>query len=294
MDNCMNANSPIRLLDESPRGEVQAAGPPQPGFVRRQVDLPIRDDLLRVVLDVAEDRKARLVDAVAVIRRIDDRVIRSCLAQAAKDGKKPLCRKGCHPCCQSYLLVLSPAEMYYQMELLDSLEVSLATGAREWFARFAAEIRRSGLLERLRDLAPGDRPLDIIEKWFNDQEDRACPFLDTAEGICGIYEDRFICCREFHSLRPPADCARHQTSRLAITPSLLDVPCDLEARLTGQPVGAITMPALQLWYEIRAAEAARDWPALLVADELLACLTGAASQSQLLRVSVTVDPPAGP
>lgn len=290
----MNDNSPIRLLDESPRGDGQAAGPPSTGFVRRQVDLPIRDDLLRVELDVAEDSEARLVDVVGIIRHIDDRVIRSCLAQAAGEGVVPLCRRGCSPCCQSYLLVLSPAEMYYQMELLDSLEASLATGARAWFARFADEFRRSGLLERLRNLAPDDRPLDIIQEWFNRQEDRDCPFLDGDEGVCRIYEDRFICCREFHSLRPPTDCARHQTSRLAITPSLLDVPCDLEARLTCEPVGAITMPDLQLWYEIRSAEATRTWPAVLVAEELLDCLAGAAAQSQLLRTSVAVDPPAGP
>jgi len=290
----MNEDSPIHLLDEPPQDDGQVAAAPRHGFVRRQVDLPIRDELLRVVLDVAEDSEARLVDAVGIIRHVDDRVIRSCLAQAAREGIEPLCRRGCHPCCESYLLLLSPAEMYYQMELLDSLEASLATGARAWFARFADEIRRSGLLERLRNLATGDRPLDIIQEWFNRQEDRACPFLDVAEGVCRIYEDRFICCREFHSLRPPADCARHQTSRLAITPSLLDVPCDLEARLTGEPVGAITMPDLQLWYEIRTTEAARTWPAVLVADELLACLVAAAAQSQLLRTSVSVDPPAGP
>lgn len=290
----MNDNSPIRLLDDSPRDGGQVAAPPRPGFVRRQVDLPVRDDRLHVVLDVAEDSTARLAEVVPVIRRIDDRIVRMCLAQAAEEGREPLCRRGCQPCCQSYLLVLSPAEMYYQMELLDSLEAPLAAGARQWFVRHAAEIRRSGLLDRLRNLGPRDRPLDIIQQWFNRQEGRTCPFLDVAEGVCRIYEDRFICCREFHSLRPPADCARHETSRLAITPSLLDVPCDLEARLTGQPVGAITMPALQLWYEIRTVEAARTWPAPHLADELLAALAGAAGQAQLLRASVTVERPAKP
>jgi len=289
----MTDNSPIRLLDEASRGDGQVTGSPPAGYVRRRVDLPVREDLLRIELDVAEESKARLVDAVGVIRRIDDRVVSSCLAQAASEGVVPFCRMGCHPCCESYLLMLSPAEMYYQMELLDNLEASLATGVRAWFARFADGIRCSGLLEKLQNLTPKARPLDIIQEWFNRQDDRACPFLNATEGVCRIYEDRFICCREFHSLRPPADCACHQTSRLAITPSLLDVPCDLEARLTGEPVGAITMPDLQLWYEIRTAEAARTWPAVLVAEELLACLADAAAQSQRLRASVTVDPPAG-
>jgi len=293
-DDRMNDNSPIRLLDESPRGDGQAAGPPRPGFVRRQVVLPVRDEQVHVAMDVAEDRTARLAEAVPVIRQIDDRIVRTCLARAAEEGKKVFCRKGCQACCHSYLLIFSPAEMYYQMELLDRLEAPLAEGARQWFARHAAEIRRSGLLGRLRGLGPADSPMDIIEQWFSRQEGTTCPFLNVSEGACRIYEDRFICCREFHSLRPPADCARHETSRLAITPGLLDVPCELEARLTGQPVGAITMPALQLWYEIRTAESSRTFPALLVADELLAILVDAAAQAQLLRASVAVDRPAKP
>jgi len=136
--------------------------------------------------------------------------------------------------------------------------------------------------------------MDIIEQWFNRQEGTTCPFLDVDKGVCRIYEDRFICCREFHSLRPPADCARHQTSRLAITPSLLDVPCNIEASLTGEPVGAISMPELMLWHEIRTAEAARAWPATLLADALLAALADAAAQAKLLRVSVTVERPGEP
>jgi Fe-S-cluster containining protein len=290
----MNDNSPIRLLDDSPVSDGQAVTPPQPGFIRRQVELPVRDDLLHVVLDVVEDSTVRLAEVVPVIRRIDDRIIRTCLAQAAEDDKEVFCRKGCQACCHSYLLLLSPAEMYYQMELLDRLEPPRAEGARQWFARHAAEIRRSGLLARLRDLGPDDRPMDMIEQWWNFQEGTTCPFLDVDEGICSIYEDRFICCREFHSLRPPADCARHETSRLAITPSLLDMPCDIEARLTGQPVGAISMPDLLLWYEIRTAEAARAWAAPLLADELLATLADTASQAQLLRASATVDRPPEP
>ncbi len=285
----MNDNLSIRLLDEPDPSDGPVVEPPPAGFVRRQIELPIRDDRLRIVLDIAEAGTARLADVVPVIRRIDDRVIDCCLAQAAEEGRKPYCRPGCQACCRSYLLVFAPAEMYYQMELLDSLAPSLAAGARRWLARHADEMRRSGLLDRLGDPAPGDRPLDIIQEWFIGQEDTICPFLNVDDGVCRIYADRFVCCREFHSLRPPADCERHQTSRLAITPSLIEVGCELESRLTGGPVGAISMPATLLWHKARAVEASRRWPAPLMAEQLLGVLADTAQQARRLRASATVE-----
>ena len=280
----MNTSPDIRLLDES----AETAGPPPEGFVRRQAALPVRDDTLDLVVDVP-DRPMRLAEIVPLVCDLDDRLMAIYLRQAAAQGRPVFCEKGCSVCCHcGYLILYSPAEMYYLMEALDARDDEWAAAVRHRLDEMAAAARQSGLIERLHRLEPGDRPLDIIEQWWIEQDDHRCPFL--ADGICSNYPRRFIACREHYSHAPPKCCEKRQPSRVPMPLNLINALWQVEQELTGEPGGALSLPLMALWAEARQAEARRSWPAVEMVDRLLEILERSAAEAALRRGTVVVPP----
>jgi Fe-S-cluster containining protein len=278
-----DARQQIRLL-----GQGQETDEPPSGFGRRQVSLPIREEILHVVADLP-DRPMRLAEIMPFVYQIDDRLMAMYLRQLDAQRKGIFCRKGCSACCASYLVVLSLPEMYYQMEMLGSLPEPRRRAVRQWLDRMAARARESGLIERLGSVSADEKPLDIIEQWWRRQEHTACPFL--LDGACGIYRHRFIACREFYSHSPPATCARRQAARMPLPLSLLNVPWRLEQALSGEPSGSLSLPLMQLWAEVRSAEARRTWPAAEMVERLFGILAEAADEAQRLRGGAVVERP---
>lgn len=271
----------IRLLGED---EPAGAGPPR-GWVRRELELPVRDATLALVADVP-DRRVRLAEIVPVAYAIDDRLVGVYLRQARAVGKRLYCRKGCAACCRSYLIVFSAPELYYQVEMLARLPAETQRRVRRRLDETLARAQESGLVDRLRDLSPGDKPLDIIEQWWRRQEDASCAFL--VGEACGIYPHRFIACREFHSHSPPETCAKLQANRMATPLSLVNVLWQLEQELSGEPSGSLSMPFMKLWAELLAAKAQRTWPAVEMIERLFALLAEEAAKAQRLRAGVDV------
>ena len=280
----------VRLLDAS----AEAQSPPA-GHVRRCVDLPVRDDVLHIAADVAV-RDIRLAEIVPFVRRADDRLMEVYLRQLPAQAKEVYCRRGCGVCCQVYLIVLSPAEMYYQMEMIESLGPDERRRVTEWLAAAGLRARQDGLIDRLRSCGPADKPLDIVDKWWQTQPpaDRTCPFLNVAAGACAYYADRFIACREHYSHNPPERCAKLQTDRMATPLTLINSLWQLEGRLAGEGGGVIELPLMKLWADARRTDAARTWPAVEVVDRLFEILVETAVDAQRLRASAVVERDDGP
>ena len=271
----------IRILDAA--GE--AADPPA-GFVRRVVVLPVRDEALRVAADVP-DRPMRLAEVVPLVHAIDDRLMAVYLRHAAEQRREIFCRKGCSACCERFLIIFSPAEMYYVRERMDSLPADGRRRIEAWLGDKLAAARRTGLIERLGDLRPGEDAMDVIERWWRDQDATACPFL--VDGACGIYEHRFVACREYYSHAPATNCARRATARMPIPLNLVNLLWRLEQRLTGRPTGAVSLPFMGMWAELRREEAQQTWPAVEMVDALLGILTDTADAARQLSAGATVD-----
>jgi len=267
--------APFVLLEEPAGGRP----PPAEGTVRRRVVLPIRQEMLPLTADAA-CRPARLAGIIPLIHAIDDRLMAIYLRHAAQQHKQVFCREGCSTCCRRFLVLLSPAEMYYLMEQMPSLPPRRQRHARDWFAAVTEKAKRAGLIDRLRGLRPDDKPLDIVEQWWCGQADTACPFLDVETGACGIYPIRFVACREYCSHAPPEHCARRATARMPLPLNLFNVPWQLEQALSGQPRGAIELPLLDIWREILSGQADRTWPAPAMLDELFRILVETADQAQ--------------
>lgn len=274
----------LQLLDD----EQQAAGAPAGPLVRRSVDLPVRQEVLHVATDVP-DRPVRLAEIVPLVHQIDERLVAIYLRHARHSHREVFCRKGCSFCCDKCLIVYSPAEMYYICEVLRSLPREMQRHVGAWLEGTADKARQTGLIDRLRGLSADDKPLDIIERWWREQDDTACPFL--TDGACGIYAHRFVICREYYSQAPPDYCARMVTARMPVPLNLIDVLWQLEQRLTGKPCGALSLPFMKLWADLLTAEAARTWPALEMVEALFAILSEAATAAQRLGGSAFVPPP---
>lgn len=283
----MNPGDDIRLLDAG-----GAAGEPPTGFARRAVELPVRDEVLRLAVDVP-DRPIRLAEIVPLVYAIDDRLMVIYLRQIGAYHKPIFCRKGCIACCGSYLIVFSPAEMYYQVERLASLPPAEARPVWDRLEQTARLAEETGLIDRLKAAEPHEKPLDLIEQWWRQQDDRSCCFL--RDGDCGIYPHRFVVCREFYSHTPPESCAACEAARMATPLSLVNTLWQLEQRLTGESGGALSLPLMKLWAEVRTAEARRTWPADRVVEELFDCLAETAAEAGRLTTGAVVerpDPPA--
>jgi len=277
-----NERDAIRVVDP---GQV-SDGPPA-GFFRREIDLPVRQEVLHVAFDVP-DRPLRLAEAAPLVWAIDDRVMAVHLRHAREQDREVFCRKGCWACCERFLIVLSPAEMYAIHELIDTFEPERKQRVETWFDEKFEQARRTGLVDHLRSLPAGTDPLDVIEQWWRDQPDTECVFLDREEGSCSIYPYRFIACREYCSMLPPSYCARRATARLAIPLNLINVLWQLEQRLTGEPTGAVSLPFLAMWVGLRAEQALRTWPAREMINALLAILADTAAAAQHLTTGTVV------
>ncbi len=272
----MSDTQPIRLLEATPGPEDRA---PE-GFVRRRLDLPVRDDILTIAADVPQ-RDMPLAEIVPLTYAIDDRLVALYLRQAAEAGKPVHCGPGCAACCSNYLPVLSPAEMYHLPAKLDLLDAPSRQGARAWLARMAEDARATGLIATLRACGPSDAPLDIVRDWWLHRDDHTCPFL--AADRCAIYPLRFICCREHLSHSPPRACAQRDAAVMPLPVNLANALWQLEAELTGQPAGALSLPLLDLWAEVRADEAGRTFAAVEMVDRLVGILARAAAEAGTWR-----------
>jgi len=116
---------------------------------------------------------------------------------AAQAGAWLVCRPGCTQCCYGAFAInqLDVARLRASMEALRAAEPARAEAiesrAREWIAAHGAEF-------------PGDRETGRLGESYEERErfeefatDAACPALDEATGLCGVYEWRPMTCRVF-------------------------------------------------------------------------------------------------
>jgi len=125
-------------------------------------------------------------------------IVDASLARAAEQaGQWLACRPGCTQCCHGAFAInqLDVARLQAGMEALRAAEPMRAGAiekrARAWIAEFGAEF-------------PGDRETGRLGESEEERArfeefatDAACPALDHATGLCGVYEWRPMTCRVF-------------------------------------------------------------------------------------------------
>ncbi len=125
-------------------------------------------------------------------------IMEASLARAAKRaGEWLVCRPGCTQCCYGAFAIdqLDVARLRAGMDALHAADPAAAATirqrARAWIAEYGADF-------------PGDAQTGLIgesdrerERFEDYASDAACPALDPATGLCGVYEWRPMTCRVF-------------------------------------------------------------------------------------------------
>ncbi len=104
------------------------------------------------------------------------RIVDAAMAEAARrGGARVACRAGCTPCCHGP----------FEISAVDAVRIQ--RGISELAAKDAA------VVAELRSRAERWLPLEAS----GDADDEPCPALDSASGLCRIYEWRPLTCRTF-------------------------------------------------------------------------------------------------
>lgn len=160
---------------------------------------------------------ATIPQMLPALRQATDHLIQEAIRLSEQQGNPISCRKGCNHCCKQ-VVPLAPAEARALSALVDSLPPARRSVIRRRFAATITNLNESGLAADLRDRAYWEKSdfRDVGLRYL--AQDISCPFLEA--GLCSIYADRPIACREF-MVTTPADNCRHPTPQTVKT---VDIP----------------------------------------------------------------------
>ncbi len=209
---------------------VDGAGPHQPDHFNNTEHIDARIHLAGQSADfhiVVRDELAPLADLAILAREICDTLLDMTLEHPA-NSRRIVCRKGCSACC-SYLVGLSAPEVFLlRREFADLCADDripiLKTCLQAAFKILQQDITAPEINE--------DSGLDQISEWYA-ALNLPCPFL--ADGLCGIYENRPLACREYFVASHPNHCSITSTARatvvspsVSVTETLSEVAAELE------------------------------------------------------------------
>lgn len=169
----------------------------------------------------AADGPARLADLVPVAQEICTVITEATCETTAGSGHPVTCQKGCGACCK-YLVALSPPEVDYLQQTLSRMN---AKSHRAVLASCLDAAQK--ILDHHADIGRIDEHtgVETLNRWYA-ALDLDCPFLSN--GICGIYANRPLACREHLVTSPASVCRISQTQ----TPQTLHLPVSLAEVLT--------------------------------------------------------------
>jgi Fe-S-cluster containining protein len=232
--------------------------------------------------------QARLADIVPLARIVCTKITDVVLQSVISNGGRIACRKGCLACCR-HLIPLSVPEAFRLDE-----EISAATEHRRksvW--RTCLDAARQildrkppiPLMPQKEEASPASSvDLNLISKWYRDFE-LDCPFLHN--GVCTIYEQRPLACRE-HYVTGSAEACRGKRGAAKVLEMPVQMPnalSQLASELEGTSVEAVLLPLALVWCEENHQRDERTWPFAMMVKRFLEIITEMACENSMtLRV----------
>lgn len=218
---------------------------------------------------------ARLSDIVPAVRVLCDQLLTAMLENRVQNGERPVsCRKGCAACC-SYLVPLSLPEVFRMREEFAAMPADDRIPILKSAVRAAIRILRQDITE---PEINGDSDLQQISRWYAGL-DIACPFL--SDGICCIYEQRPLACREYFVTSQPNWChsgGRHHPHVVRLPFHIAEVLGEFAARLETAESEAVMLPLALVGTDEMVERSAKTWPAVEMVNLFLDLLGQAAAQ----------------
>jgi Fe-S-cluster containining protein len=208
---------------------------------------------------------ATLADIVPLARKLSTKTAIAFLASLRENGQSVPCCKGCCACCSS-LIPLSVPEVFRLREELLAMPIDssnrILRSCINTAERILDKTQRTTYLEGFsKDGNPRIR-ISQINKWYCELK-LACPLL--SEGLCTLYEQRPLACRE-HIVTGSSDpCQKDHKCRPNVAPmpvSVLEALGQLAGELEQTDVEAVMLPLSFAWAQDNLERAEQTWPAV--------------------------------
>ncbi len=199
---------------------------------------------------------ARLADIVPLARLVCDRLLETALAIGARNGCTASCRKQCTACCH-YLVPLSLPEVFRLRHEFSSMPADYRIPVLKACVYASIKILKQDITE---PEINGNSSLKQISKWYSGLE-LPCPFL--SDGLCSIYQQRPLACREYYVCSPPAWCSSnsHKDPHVIRMPfSIAEILGTVAAELELTEVEAIMLPLAVIGTDELTERSKQLWP----------------------------------
>lgn len=226
------------------------------------------------------DKQARLADIVPLARTISTKLALTVLDSLGKSGQSVSCRKGCSACC-NYLIPLSVPEVFRLREELLSMSAAVCSRILQSCLDTAERILDKRLrTSYLGSFSKSGQPrMSQVSKWYAGLR-LACPFL--SDGLCTLYEQRPIACREHIVTSSPFTCEIKETNDpevVRMPMSVLDALGQFAAELEQSNIEAVMLPLALPWAQGNLERSHRSWPAVTMVRRFVDILKLTASKN---------------
>lgn len=258
-------NSAITVIDETAEYEGSSHSDGRLTKLR----LIVHDEPLDLAIWVTNEQ-AGLTDIVPLARVVSGKITSKVNQIVRLNGATIPCCKGCSACCD-YLVPLAVPEVFRLWR-----EVSVMPAAR----RQSIEMECLNVARRILQEQPPEsfgepaeaalgeacsELLGIASKWYTALE-LHCPFL--CEGVCRIYEERPMACREYYVRGGSQSCSggAGEPERINLPVRMSEVLGRLASELEDTSVQALILPLSLIWADQNLQRDERTWPASTIVE----------------------------
>ena len=277
----MAENLPIMVLGQS-EGVADCGGA---AIIGLELDIPGEPVHFRIGVT---ERQARLADIVPLARMVSAKITDAVVEKTRRDGGRIPCRKGCSACCSS-LVPLSVPEVFRLREEI----LAAPTYQRRLMLRACLLAARRILNRRPPRLFVGQTTRsssdslaepNVVSNWYASLK-VTCPF--HYKGVCTIYEQRPLACRE-HFVKGSARACRggRGTAEVVEMPiRMTEALGQLASELEGTRAEAVMMPLAVVWCEENLQRHERTWPAAMMVERFVDIVRAMASKNSAAAVA---------
>jgi Fe-S-cluster containining protein len=234
--------------------------------------------------------KARLTDIVPLAQAVCTKITDAVLESIRSDGGRIPCRRGCSACCSS-LVPLSVPEAFRLREMILAMSEPQRRLTEQSCLLVAQRILERRPPQQFVERTTGASPNsfaegNVVANWYRNLN-LACPF--HYKGVCTIYEQRLLACRE-HFVKGSAKACRGErgtAEEVEIPVQMVDALAQLASELEGTEVEAVMLPLMLVWHEQNPQRAERTWPAAMMARRFVEIVKLMASKNSTTLVAQT-------
>jgi Fe-S-cluster containining protein len=264
----------ITALDESEGAENIFGG----GAEIIGLELDILGEPVHFRMSVVEGQ-ARLADIVPAARVLSNILVQAVLKKLSRDGKFVPCRKGCSACC-NYLIPLSVPEVFRLWYEVLSMPPNRGRAIVQSCLEAATKILKY-MPENLEtnDLTKTNIQIEAsrLSRWYSGLE-LFCPFL--SEGLCTIYQQRPMACREHMVTGSALLCEAQSTEEsqvIRMPVSIIECLSRLATELEQSDIEVVMLPLALPWVQGNLVRCERKWSAVTMVERFVGIVKEMAS-----------------